>query len=184
MRQSLPGLKISKNSLIVPLENEADALTSLQFISPQGEKLFYRDGQTGGSFFTIANKDEKPESSLIVCEGLATGLSLWECTGDPVFVAFNACNLLPVAEVARRKFPDRKIVIAADNDVADGKSNTGLEAATKAAEAVGALLAVPSLKSGGKCDWNDLHVAEGRDEVFQQYGKAEKVAPPQPQKCL
>ncbi|MDR0816087.1 MAG: DUF927 domain-containing protein [Desulfovibrio sp.] len=176
-----PGLKIGKNSLIVPLYNEAGALTSLQLISMEAdgsnEKKFLHGGKIGGCFFPIGDKDEHSERSLIICEGLATGLSLHQCTGDPVFVAFYADNLLPVAEVARRKYPDRKIVIAADNDVADGKSNTGLEKATKAVEAVGALLAVPSL-NGGKCDFNDVHKAEGRDEVFRQYGKARKLEPP------
>ena len=53
---------------------------------------------------------------LIICEGVATGLSLYECTGYPVAVAFDAGNLEPVAKVMRARMPNLRIVIAADDD--------------------------------------------------------------------
>ncbi|MFZ4539135.1 MAG: hypothetical protein ACOYNV_22855, partial [Propionivibrio sp.] len=56
---------------------------------------------------------------------------------------FDAGNLQPVARALRQKFPNLTLVIAADDD-AETPGNPGLTAATAAARAVGAALAVPT----------------------------------------
>ncbi|MDR2820466.1 MAG: DUF927 domain-containing protein [Desulfovibrio sp.] len=89
-------------------------------------------------------------------------------------VAFDAGNLSPVAETARQRYADRKIIICADNDIRGNGENAGLLAATKAAEGIDAFLAVPVLKIGDKCDFNDLHCIEGKDAVWRHFQKAEK----------
>ncbi|MDR1947251.1 MAG: DUF927 domain-containing protein [Desulfovibrio sp.] len=168
------GLKTQGKLLVTPVKDEAGHIASLQYISPDGQKLFLKGGRTAGCFFAIGGKDaDKP---LILCEGLATGLSLHECTGYPVLTAFSSGNLLSVAKAARQKYPERKIVVCADND-SDKPDNSGLTKANAAAIAVDALLAVPRLPSGGKCDFNDVHQAEGLDAVFRQYGNAVKPEP-------
>ena len=79
---------------------------------------------------------------LCLCEGYATGASIYEATSYPVAVAFNTGNLLPVAQSLRARFPDSRLVLCADDDAAtDG--NPGLTKAKEAARAVGGLLAVP-----------------------------------------
>ena len=74
--------------------------------------------------------------------------------------AIDAGNLLPVAEVMRRKLPDAEIIIAADNDHhEDGQPNTGREAAEKAALSVAGSVSLPP--TSNKADWNDYHQQNG-----------------------
>ena len=46
----------------------------------------------------LRERTPKPQGVLVVCEGFATGASIHEATGHAVAVAFNAGNLLPVAQ--------------------------------------------------------------------------------------
>jgi putative DNA primase/helicase len=79
---------------------------------------------------------------LLICEGWATGATLHEESGHPVLCAMNAGNLLPVAKAARAAWPGADLLICADND-RKTEGNPGLTAATAAAKATGARLAVP-----------------------------------------
>lgn len=177
--QPVAGLKMGgrDNNLIVPLYDDTSKIISLQFISEDGNKRFLTGGRKKGCFFPIGKDADKP---LVICEGLATGLSLYEGVGLPVLVAFDAGNLLPVAEVARRCYPDRKIVICADNDIKeDGSANVGADSARAAAMAVDGFLAVPR-HEGRKCDWNDIHVKMGAAEVCLQFQTHSKPTEPAP----
>ena len=80
-----------------------------------------------------------------MCEGFATGASIHECTGHAVAVAFNAGNLEAVAIALRSKYPDLKIIIAADDDH-QTSGNPGLTKANAAVKAAYASLAVPVFK--------------------------------------
>jgi putative DNA primase/helicase len=151
--------------LIVPVRNSRGELAGLQFIRPDGTKKFLTGTALSGSFFPIGGKDK--ESALVICEGVATGLSLHECLGLPVLAAFTAGNLSPVAKMARTRYPEREIILAADND-AETDGNPGVTKATAAAVAVGGSLAVPR-HEGRKCDWNDLHQKMGVGEVSVQF---------------
>jgi len=166
------GLKIHQKSgaLIIPAYNEQGKISTLQFIDADGKKTFLTGGRKGGAYFPLGlNADDTSEKSLMICEGLATGLSLHECTGRPVFVAFDAGNLLPVAKIARAKFPKREIIMAADNDcLTDG--NPGITKATEAAKAItNARVIAPHLDEQ-PVDWNDLHQAAGTKAVQEQIG--------------
>ena len=100
-------------------------------------------------------------------EGFATGASIHEATGLPVVVAFDAGNLATIAAGIRRDHPAAKIILAGDNDIRPAGSqleNTGVVAARKASLLSGATVAIPEL-AGKKCDWNDVAVALGREEV-------------------
>jgi putative DNA primase/helicase len=172
--RTCPGLKVGyEGRLIVPVLSPDDGeAMSLQFIPPNGqEKRFLTGGQVQGGFFPIMGQDGR----LFVCEGLATGLSIHEATGQTVLCAFNAGNLEHVAAHARQKYPERELVICADDD-RNTEGNPGVSKATAAALAVGAALAVPSFKDpAGHTDFNDLHQAEGLDVVRAQLAGA---APP------
>ena len=100
-----------------------------------------------------------PSGRLVVCEGYATGATLHEETGHAVAVAFNAANLLPVAQALRAKFPRIALVVASDDDW-QTEGNPGLTAATEAARAIGGRLAVPDFtgydRSNKDTDFNDL----------------------------
>jgi putative DNA primase/helicase len=170
------GLKVALDGrLVVPVMNEAATISTVQFIDADGQKRFLSGGQKKSCFFAVGKDPQKP---LIICEGVATALSLYEATGNPVLVAFDAGNLLPVSEMARAKYPDRIITIAADND-AGTDGNPGLTKATAAAIEINALLTVPQFKAGvGGTDFNDLHKAGGKDEVFRQFSLAKKPETP------
>jgi putative DNA primase/helicase len=59
----------------------------------------------------------------------------------------------------RRRYPEARIIIAADNDIKPGEPNTGKEAAEKAAKAVSGWVALPQYEE--KADWNDCHQQKG-----------------------
>jgi putative DNA primase/helicase len=165
-----------RGELLLPLRDLNGELHSLQFIAPdkcyEGErnKTFLAGGRVSGCFFTLA---DKPDGPLVICEGYATGSSIHEATGHAVICAMNSGNLLEVAKAARERWPQREIIVAADNDqFTDG--NPGLTKATAAAKAIRAKLAVPQFKdlASKPTDFNDLGTAEGLDAVREQIGSA------------
>ncbi len=173
------GLKVSAHGeLIVPITSEKDSLTSLLFIAEDGVKRFLGGGEKKGGSFLIGT--ETGNTPILICEGLATGLSLYECTGCSVLVALDAGNILPVAVAARHRFSGRELIICADNDT-ETPGNPGLAKATAAASAVSASLVVPHL-DGAPCDWNDLHSRMGMDEVCTQF--QQRTMPKQPAPAL
>jgi putative DNA primase/helicase len=144
---------------IVPVyQQDADGiptLTSLEFITTGGEKMFLPSGSVRGGFCTLG--DDTSASIIAIVEGFATGGTVNAATGWPVVVAFFASNLRLVAEAIRARHPSATIVIAADRD--DNK--VGHIAGAEAAAAVGGLLAVSPVES----DFNDLQAAEGLEAV-------------------
>jgi putative DNA primase/helicase len=157
------GIKIEGDNLLIPMIDTTGKVQSLQSITPDGDKRFLSGGRVKGCYHAIG----KPAGLLIVCEGYATGASIHEATGHAVAVAFNAGNLEAVAVALHAKYADMKIIIAGDDDhLTDG--NPGLTKARAAAQAVGALVAVPSFPAGRPdkaTDFNDLHQMAGLDAV-------------------
>lgn len=153
-------------NLVVPVYVNR-ALSSLQFIKPNGEKMFLKGGRVKAGYCPIEGTDK----SVVVCEGFATGATIAEAVGCLVVVAFNAANLLPVAEYTRRRFPNGDLVVAADTDRAT-PGNPGLNKATLAARAVNARLAVPEFPPGVPgSDFNDLEIwSRGRHARSIQSG--------------
>ena len=177
------GLKTFKGGLMVPVKDLARTLHGVQFIQPDGSKIFKTGTDKKGRFYKIGGtKDE----TVIICEGYATGASLHMATTHAVIIAFDTGNLKPVAEVVRSKYPKLKIIIAADDDAfdPDGRArepheNGGIVKATEAARAVGGLVAIPSFpmprhKDQGT-DFNDLHQLAGPDAVRLQIEAAAPV---------
>lgn len=157
------GIKCDGHHLLIPMRDTAGKLHSLQTIAPDGGKRFQPGGRVKDCYHAIG----KPDGVLIVCEGYATGASIHEATGHAVAVAFNAGNLLAVAEALRAKYPALRLILAADDDVAT-PGNPGLTKATEAARAVGGYLSKPDFgndRSDGATDFNDLHQIIGADAV-------------------
>jgi putative DNA primase/helicase len=147
------ALRQSGAALIVPLFDAFRQFWNVQRILPNGGKWF-RKGRAGGLYSPIG--DLTNPTQILICEGWATGATLHEASGSPVLCAMNAGNLLPVAKAARTTWTGADLVICADNDwKTDG--NPGLTAATAAAKATGAQLAVPLFPEGiSGSDFNDL----------------------------
>jgi len=147
------NLRQSGTALLVSLLDIYGRLWNVQHIMPDGTKRF-RPGRAGGLYSPIG--DLTNPATLLICEGWATGATLHEESGRPVLCAMNAGNLLPVANAARIAWPGADLVICADND-RKTTGNPGLTAATAAAKAVGARLAVPEFPEGASgSDFNDL----------------------------
>lgn len=169
--------------LVLPVLDASGQLVSLQFILPEKpadgpDKRFLKGGRTAGGYFPIPAKDGSKDGPLLIAEGYATAASLHLATGHACLVAFNAGNLLPVARMARDKYPDREIILCADNDcetMKEGKAwNPGVEAATRAAQAIGGKLAVCPALDGDKSDFNDMHAARSLEAVRMVIEEARK----------
>jgi putative DNA primase/helicase len=134
-------------------------IVNIQHISASGDKWWLKDGRTKGVYAAIGTISKH----LYVSEGFATGASLYEHTGTPAAIAFNANNLKTVAVSMRQKYPDVEIVIACDNDWMKSP-NKGLEMGRQAAAAIGCNVFYPEFDEGqGKLsDWNDYFNNGGR----------------------
>ena len=151
MRQDKEG------RLVLPVRNADGRIMSVQFIDGEGNKRFLKGGEKAGCYFPIPAKDGGQAGPLLIGEGCATVASACMATGYAGLTAFDAGNLEAVAKMARSKYPEREIILLADNDIhEDGSRNTGVEAATAAAQAVGGKLAVCPAIRGCKADFNDL----------------------------
>ncbi|WP_200822973.1 toprim domain-containing protein, partial [Caballeronia catudaia] len=170
-----------KRTLIVPMSNAAGELVNLQFIAEDGTKRFKTGGAVAGCSFQFGG-EPSADGLLMIGEGFATCASAFMAARSPVVCAFNSGNLLDVARSWRAKLPGVRIVMLADDDhQIDG--NPGLTKATEAAQAVGAVLAVPEFgadRPDGATDFNDLHALAGLDAVravIQRAVNGEPIAP-------
>lgn len=151
-------------NLLIPVFVEGK-ISALQSISEDGEKRFTTGGRVQGGYCFLGAPTSKGD--LVVCEGFATGATVREATKLAVVVAFNAGNLLAVAQAMRQRFPGARLILAADDDAAT-QGNPGLTKATEAARTVGGLLAVPDFgdtRPTGATDFNDLARHRGAEAV-------------------
>lgn len=157
-------------ALLVPIlhDSKKGKIVSLQayFFEDQefyGDRAYLKDGQKQGGYCLIGT----PKSTIAIVEGYATGCSVHEATGWAVIVAFDAGNLVNVAETARKNFPQSDIIVAGDNDHPNPKTGkrAGNEAAASAGKAINARVVLPSVEGQ---DWNDVHVYEGLESVQSQ----------------
>lgn len=157
------GIRCAADRLVIPMRDTQGTLHSVQYIDPRGDKLYLKGGRVCGCYYAIG----KPNGTLCIYEGYATGASIHEATGHAVAVAFDAGNLKPVAAALHAKYSGLHLVICADDDVRT-KGNPGLTKATAAAGAVNGVLAVPTFghnRPEGASDFNDLAQHGGLDAV-------------------
>jgi len=164
------GLRTDNSLLLVPMLNIDGEIASIQTISPTGSKFFTKGGRVKGCFFPIG----VPDDTLILCEGYATAMSVYEATGEPVAACFNSGNLIEVAKELSAKYPNAKIIVAGDDDHKLEK-NIGRVKAIEAAKHIGGSTVFPMFDicyEEGCNDFNDLHNLCGLDEVKRQINKA------------
>lgn len=144
------ALRIWGDALVVPVLWKG-RIISLQSITPDGQKRFWPGAPVKSGALVL----DRPRAALTaVCEGLATGLAIFQSVRNArVIVAFDAGNLSPVVDTMR---PTGSVVICADDDhgtEARRGFNPGREKATNAAELIGAGVAWPEGIEG--TDWAD-----------------------------
>jgi phage/plasmid primase-like uncharacterized protein len=161
------GLKQSGKALIVPVLDENGKIISLQMILPEKDKAnkdkkFLPGGRVKGGSFIMG--DIHRDDAFYMGEGYATMATIHKATDKPCIIAFNSGNLKRVAQTFKDRYPEKKIIIAADNDLETEKktgSNPGRIAGEEAARAIGAQLFICPVNS----DFNDLQQAHGIDTV-------------------
>jgi putative DNA primase/helicase len=171
-----PGLRLldgpdpwgRTDTLVIPMRRDGK-LVSLQFIAGDGAKRFLKNGAKRGACYRIGQvvAGEK----IAIAEGIATAISVNRATGWPTFCAFDSGNLLPVGELLAAQYPDCELVFMADNDIGT-TGNPGYQYARRAAETLGAHLALPDALGNRSTDFNDAEVALGgpaiRNKILAQ----------------
>jgi len=123
------GVRFSGGALVVPMLDTAGAVHGLQFILDKSnpahqpkikkmdgsDKRFWPTGMAMHGHFCLIGAPD-PRGVNLVCEGYATGASLHMATGLPVFVAFNAGNILPVLLEIDKHYPRARFLICGDDD--------------------------------------------------------------------
>jgi putative DNA primase/helicase len=143
------NVRCYRGALVIPLHNEHGVLISLQFIGDDGTKRMMAGGKAQGSCCFIGDATGlNSDSTILICEGWATGASLYEATGHFTIVAFSAGNLTAVAIQTRKHHQANEIIICGDNDV----SGVGQIAARSAALAIAGKYILPPTIGH---DWND-----------------------------
>ena len=175
-------------TLAVPMCDAAGRVWGLQIIRGKNrggklDKEYFPKGVAVRGHFHLLGA-VAPGGVVLEAEGYATAATLHEDTGLPVAVAFDAGNLLPVAQALRAAYRGVRVLVCADDDYrqkckACGKltdvenkdcqhcgqphrqNNPGWIAAQAAALAVSGAVCVPQFpadRAGAKLtDFNDLH---------------------------
>jgi putative DNA primase/helicase len=138
------GLRYSRDSVVVPVRDIDGDLKGLQFIDADGGKKFLTGTAKRGCFHFIGDL-VTVNDRIGIAEGYATAASIYQITGIPTAVAFDAGNLLPVAQAFRHRFPDIEIVIFGDDD-RETEGNPGRTKALAAAQAVNGRAVFPQLQ--------------------------------------
>ena len=163
--KKLPGnVKVSQSNdycgwMMVPVFDENNTISTIQFIDKNGDKRFLSGGRKKGCCHMISGND----SEIYLVEGYATGLTVAEATGSMVAVAFDAGNLEAVGIAITKKYGNSDIVIAGDNDH-EKDNNAGRKAAEKVARRIGARVEFPP-SINGVSDFNDLYIEQGIEAV-------------------
>jgi len=150
-----PIIKGEGLNVLVPVHGEDGELQTVQAITPDaGNNKFFAKGTTAlGGRLNLG----VCMGRVFVCEGFATGASLWMAQSDQVCITFSADNMERVAReiVARGTF----VVLACDQDKAEKFEALARE--------IGCVAVVARGPDKG-WDWNDEHCANGLNAVARQ----------------
>lgn len=144
-------------ALIIPLKNIDGKIRSFQRIDINGNKSFLKNSEVKGNFFKFG----KTGDVAFVCEGYATGASLYEATGIETYSAMSANNIEYVVDALKNAFEDLEIIIAGDAD------ENGKKIAIKTAEKYNCSYIIPPFDTDeiakGLTDFNDFVNTRNKD---------------------
>jgi phage/plasmid primase-like uncharacterized protein len=181
----------SRGSLAIPAYDVDGQLWSIQYVNQDATKRFAKDSRKDACFHVLGSgKMASDAETIVIAEGFATAATLKEAydASNPTqervtfIAAFDAGNVPSVARSVRERYPEAKIVIAADNDlkqVATDGRNPGLARATEASQEVGGkVLAPPDSVLTSETsqvigsDWNDVQKRLGQEFVAAELAEA------------
>jgi len=180
------NFKIDKRgNLFIPFRNAEGTIQTAQRIpkhSQEGKfpKFFEKGGQKSGNFALIGTTTMDKVTKFALCEGYATGETVYKALNIPVVVTGDAGNLQKVAQniIDHSKDAKLKIIIVADNDQ-HREDNPGM---TKAKATLNHIkgsvekvaLVKPTFTDKDKqsmknpSDFNDLEALKGIDSAKRQ----------------
>lgn len=148
--------------LLLPILDAAGEIISVQFIADDGGKKFTPGAPTGGGRAYIGINMGR----TIVCEGFATGASIYEAIPDQVCIAYSLNNMERLARELHAE--GRAIVLASDG------GNAAARMTALGRELDVPVVVPPDLPNGGN-DFNDLAAAAGVDAVAAAFRTALKA---------
>ena len=167
---------LDNGRIFAPMLNLHNEYAGGQFIEPDGSKHLMKGSNKKSAFILVRSVLSRPaevcanllaHNEIIICEGLATGISIAEFRLQSIVIsAIDAGNLIHVAKGIRELNPTAKIIIAGDNDIGQSP-NTGLAKAIEASQAVNGYYSVPD--TDYKCDWDDYRQQFGLEKVKQYF---------------
>ena len=168
---------IKTKELFVRVEDVEGVLMTVQVIDEYGNKEFLAGGAISGHFARIGTLNNV--DSIVLCEGIATALSIHEATGFSVVAVLTAQNYLAVAEAIRKKYPNLFFIFCADDDSRKNQlNNTGKIKADEARNKFDGVVAMPDFDddpaSRGLTDFNDMHRIYGVKRVREAIEWARK----------
>ena len=164
--------------LVVPVK-QGDGLSTLELIDGDKRKaaLAGRGSKVGGYWATERLPDgDGAGLTLLIGEGVATGLSASEATGHPAIAALSSGNLPAAAKAMRERYPAAALVILADLVKATGEPDPhAIEAAIVGAGRT----AIPDFggdRDPDMTDMNDLFILGGAEAVARAIANASALA--------
>ncbi|MDC9597762.1 AAA family ATPase [Xenorhabdus anantnagensis] len=176
--QHLDQRLLFDNSTVLTLTTLDKKITGAQIIKPNGEKKLLSGSQKKGAFIALSEL-EASSDTVIITEGYATALTITQLHQGAVLAALDAGNLFSVTKAVRERWPDVKIIIAADNDWhspgeldkhGKPKVNIGRISAEKAALTVNGWISLPPTEY--KADWDDYRQQHGTETAQQAFSQA------------
>ncbi|MDC9615188.1 primase-like DNA-binding domain-containing protein [Xenorhabdus khoisanae] len=171
-----PNQRLLKDgSLLLVIQALDGTITGAQTIKPNGDKRLVSGTQKKGSFIPVSKITRTPET-FIITEGYATALTVRQLHKGVVLAAIDESNLLTIGKMVRERWPDAKVIIAADNDWHELgerdkngrlKKNVGKIAAEKAAQSIGGWVTLPP--TALKSDWGDYRQHHGIEAAKQAF---------------
>lgn len=163
------GDALAGRLLVVPVKR-GDGISTLELIDGDKRKaaLAGRGSKVGGYWATERLPDgDGAGLTLLIGEGVATGLSASKATGHPAIAALSSGNLPAVAKAMRERYPAAALVILADLVKATGEHDSH---AIEAAKVGAGKLAIPNFgtdRAPDMTDMNDLFIFGGAGAVAQ-----------------
>lgn len=178
-------IRVAQNGdVLAPLQNLQHGTVGHHKIFSVNEKdhkrhFVLRSGLLNGSYIYIKGYQEN-HSTVAICEGLITALTIALVWNGPIYVALTAGNLCHVRQALHDQNPIIRAVIFADNDQWKPHiSNVGIKHA-QAAKQKGDLVIAPvfSVKSlqHKPTDFNDVLINEGLAQLEQQIRAATNLS--------
>ncbi|MDE9545073.1 primase-like DNA-binding domain-containing protein [Xenorhabdus bovienii] len=170
-----PNQRLLQDSLLLVTQTLDGTITGAQTIKPNGKKYLVSGTQKKGSVLPISDITGTPDT-IIITEGYATALTVSQLHNGVVLSAIDESNLLNVAELVRKQWPESRIILAADNDWhSQGewdkngklKKNVGKIAAEKTAKAINGWVTLPPTEY--KADWDDYRQHYGIEAAKQAF---------------